>query len=139
MYTQTGVSEWLEVLSGVCFLSFITFRSKETAETSGNSKLKRRKKTRNPKTKDQGNLKGFIVQESGFIFERADGAEKQKAADSPCFWSRWAMGAVRPAQILDPAGQIPGWGEPRLRFISAVSHYPYVLLEQHQNTVLGVL
>lgn len=37
-------SEWLEVLSCVCFLSFITFRSKETAETSGNSKLKRRKK-----------------------------------------------------------------------------------------------
>lgn len=50
MCTRAGVSEWLEVLPGVFFLSFITFRSKETAETSENSEL-RRKKTPTPKLK----------------------------------------------------------------------------------------
>lgn len=126
-----------------CCLVFPSFLSsfsdpKKQLKPLETANLKGEKKTNNPTLKLRM-LKGFIFQESGVIFGKADGVEKQKAADSPCFWSHWAVGAVRPAHILDPPGHIPGCAEPRLRFISAVSHYLKVLLEQHQSTVLAVL
>lgn len=48
----------------------------ETANLKG-------EKNPNPKSKVQGILKGFIFQESGFIFGKADGAEKQKQQITP--------------------------------------------------------
>lgn len=113
-------SGWKWCLVFASFLSSLSGPKKQLKPLeTANLKGEKKKKSPNPKPKVQGILKGFIFQESGFIFGKA---EKQKTADSPCFWSHWTVGAVRPAHILDPAGQIPGCGEPRLRFISAVSH-----------------
>lgn len=60
--TQTAVSGRLEVLPGVCFLSFITLKSKETAETSENSKQKKEEKNpTTPKQKRSRELGGLCL------------------------------------------------------------------------------
>lgn len=95
-------------------------------------------KTHSETEEIKGASKALSSKNLGLFLGRQVGQsnERQQIAPASHPMGLWVL---RGQLVSDSVGQIPGCGEPRLGFISAVSHYPNVLLEQHQNTEPGVL